>query len=611
MAFNFTNKEIAKVFRSVAAAYIVKGGNQFKIIAYQRAADSVEHATSEIKDLWDDDKLDQLAGIGKAIASHLDELFRKGKVKHFQQVMSNLPPAMFELLSIPGIGAKTAYKLCKNLKIENLTTALKDLEKAAKQGKIRILEGFGKTSEEEILKGIQAFKLGQTKEKRMLLPYADWLAEEIIVYLKACPAVIRADPLGSLRRMVSTIGDVDIAVATRKPKEVLVYFVKYPKIRRVLGRGEDLCRVILRSGRQVDIRLQKPQSYGSMLQYFTGSKHHNIALREFALKKRLSLSEHGIKVSETARQRDSKTAKLVEFESEEKFYNFLGLDWIPPELREDTGEIEAAKEYSLPKLIKLENIKGDLHTHSSFPIETSHDEGLHSFKEMLKAAGRLGYQYFGFTEHNPSTSKHNENQIVSILRRKKEEIDQLKYSYEKSKGNSSDRLLVYSLNGLEIDIKPSGELTVPDKALDYLDYAIVSVHSSFQMTREKMTQRVLRALAHPKVKILGHPTGRKIGQREGYELDWEKIFDFCLKNDKFLEICSYPDRLDLPDVLVREAVKKGVKMIIDTDSHQKEHLSLIEYGVSVARRGWAEKKDIINTLPLPQFLDKMEIKKRN
>lgn len=602
MAFNFTNKEVAKLFRSVAAAYQVKDESQFRIVAYQRAADSVEHATSEAKDLWDDGKLGELAGIGKSIASHLDELFRKGKVSHFKKVMSGLPPAMFELLSVPGIGAKTAYKLCQNLKIKNAENALKNLEKAAKKGKIRTLEGFGETSEEEILKGIQAFRRGQIKEKRMLLPYADVLAQEIIAYLKQLPEVIQADPLGSLRRKVSTVGDIDVAASTRSPKKVLDHFVKYSKIRRVLGKGEEtLCRVILKSGQQVDLRLQKPQAYGSMLQYFTGSKHHNIALREFALKKGYSLSEHGIKIS--------KTAKLMEFKSEKNFYNFLGLDWIPPELREDTDEIRVAQKHSLPKLVELDNIKGDLHTHSSFPIETSHDEGIHSFEEMLKKAANLGYQYLGFAEHNPSTSKHSENQILDILKRKKEKIDQLKYSYEKSKKNRDTLLPVYPLNGLEIDIKPTGKLAVPDKGIDLLDYAIVSVHSSFKLSREKMTQRALAALTHPKVKILAHPTGRKLGQREGYELDWDRIFDFCVNNNKFLEICSYPDRLDLPDILVREALKNGVKMIVDTDAHQKEHLSLMGYGVSVARRGWATKKDIVDTLPLPQFLAKMGIRK--
>ena len=615
MAFNFTNRDIVKLLRSVAAAYEVKGANQFRVIAYRRAADSVEHATSEAKDLWDDGKLNELAGAGKGITAHLDELFKKGKVKHFRQVMSGLPPAMFEMFLIPGIGAKTAYKLCKSLKIKNAKGALNNLEKAAKKGEIRIIEGFGEASEEEILKGIQAFRRDQIKGKRMLLSYADVLAQEIIFYLHSCSAVIRVDTLGSLRRRVSTVGDVDIAVATEKPEKIIKYFLKYPRIKRVLAKGKALCYVMLKNGREVNIRPHRPQAYGSLLQHFTGSKYHNIALREFALKKGYSLSEYGAKPIGKTQNSKLKTKnynsklKTFEFKEERKFYNFLGLDWIPSEIRENQGEIEAARKHLLPKLVESDDIKGDLHIHSNFPIETSHDDGLHSFEEMLEIASDLKYQYLGFTEHNPSTSKHSENQIIEILKRKKEMVDQLKYSYEKVKGKKENKLLIYPLNGLEIDIKPSGKLAIPDKGLELLDYVIASVHSSLRITREKMTQRVLTALSHPKVKILGHPTGRILSKRAGYELTWDKIFDFCLRNNKFLEICAYPDRLDLPDVLVREAVKNGVKMIIDTDSHQKEHLSLMEYGASVARRGWAARKDIINTLPLAKFLAKMNIKR--
>jgi DNA polymerase (family 10) len=594
MAFSFTNQDLAKLFRSVAAAYIARRGDRFRIIAYQRAADSIEHATSEVKDLWDDGKLGELAGIGSGIAGHLDELFRTGRVKHFEEVMAGLPPAMFELLRVPGIGAKTAYTLAKELQISP-KAALSQLEKAAREGRIRGLEGFGQKSEADILLGIEEFKKGQIKGQRMLLPYADSLAQELIDYLYLCSAVVRADPLGSLRRLVSTVGDIDIGVATNKPKEVLDHFARYPKVKRILGRGEKaLCRVILKSGHQVDLRLQKPSAYGAMLQYFTGSKHHNIALREFALKKGLSLSEYGIKIK-------NEKSKIKNYAAEENFYHALGLEWIPPEIREDSREIEAAlrqaqgKPDGLPKLVELKDIKGDLHIHSDFPIGTSHDEGLDSITTILEKARQLNYQYLGFAEHNPSTSRHSENQVIDLLRRKKEIIEQLKYSRGRN-------LPVYPLNGLEIDIKPNGNLALPENGLELLDYAIASVHSSFRMARSEMTKRVILALSHPKVWILGHPTGRKLGQREGYELDWEKIFDFCLENDKILEICSWPDRLDLPDTLVREAVKRGVRLIIDTDSHAVEHLELMRYGVAVARRGWAESQDIINTLPLTDFI---------
>ena len=587
------NKEIAKILRAIAAAYEVKEGNKFKVMAYDRAAATVEHATSELKDLWDDGKLEEVPGIGKSIARHLDELFRTGRVKHFNKVMKGLPPAMFELLDVPGIGAKKAYKLCKFLKIFEPKTAVDSLKRAAQVGKIAQIEGFGEESQKDILEGIQAFEQGQIKENRMVLPYAWEMAKEIICYLKKCGRVIRADPLGSLRRRVATIGDVDIAVATLKPAEVIDWFVKYPKGRKVVEKGPSGATILLKNGRQADLRVQSPEAYGAMLQYFTGSKQHNIHLRELALKMGLSLSEYGIKKVK------SQKSKVKSYTSEEDFYKALGLSWIPPEIREDTGEIEAAQKGNLPTLVEVSDIKGDLHTHSNFPIEESHDPGQDSLEKMIETAVGLGYEYIGFTEHNPSQSQHDSETIISLIKRKKEAIDKINYSRTK-------KLLKRVFNGLEIDIKPNGELAIPKRGLEFLDYGIASVHNNFRMSREEMTKRVLNALAHPKIKIFGHPTGRKLGQREGYELDWEKIFDFCLKRNIWIEINAWPERLDLPDTLVREAVKKDVKMVINTDSHAAEQLVLMEYGVSVARRGWAEKKDIINTLPCDKIVKELK-----
>lgn len=595
------NQEIAKLLRNIAAAYEVKGGNKFKVMAYDRAAVVVEHATSELKDLWDDGKLDEVPGIGKSIASHLDELFRTGRVKHFEKIMEGLPPAMFEFLDIPGLGAKRAYKLCKELNIWEAKGAIERLEKAGREGKIALIETFGETSQKNILEGIEALKRGEIKQNRMNLPYAWELAKEIIDYLLKSPYCLRADPLGSLRRKVATIGDIDIAVATKNHQKIIAHFLKFPKIKKIIEKGSTGASVNLASGRQVDLRVQSPESYGSMLQYFTGSKQHNIHLRELALKNGLSLSEYGIKIVDSKKSRTiinrqaekwknyNSKLKIYEFSDEEGFYNALGLPWIPPELRENTGEIEAAQKNQLPNLVELKDIKGDLHMHSNFPIEESHDPGQDSMEKMIEVAESLGYEYIGFTEHNPSQSQHKDNEIIDLIKRKKEAIDKINYSRK-------NKLLKYVFNGLEIDIKPNGKLAIPLKALDFLDYAIASIHSNFRMSRKEMTKRVLAGLTHPKVRILGHPTGRKLGIREGYELDWEKIFDFCLKYNKWIEINSWPERLDLPDSLVREAVKRGVKMIINTDSHACEHLFLMEYGVSVARRGWAEKKDIINTL---------------
>ncbi len=592
----FTNQEIADLLRKVAAAYTVKGEDLFRIRAYETAAASVEHSTSELKDLWDEGKLEEVPGVGKAIAEHLDELFRTGKVKHFEELFSSLPPAMFVFEKIPNVGPKKALALAEGLKIIEAKDALPRLKKAITEGKVSRLEGFGERSEEVLLKGIDSLEKGETKAQRMPLYLADAVAEEIIAYLRQNPAVIEAYPLGSLRRMLATIGDIDIAVSTRKPKEVMEYFFKYPKIQRAVSKGEELLgRVVLKTGQQVDIRLSSPESFGAMLQYFTGSKQHNILLREYALSKKLSLSEYGVK--------NLKTGKTVKTETEKEFYQTLGLRWIPPEIREGTGEIEAAREDKLPKLITLSEIKGDLHLHSDFPIEPSHDLGESSALEMIREGERLKYQYLGFTEHNPSSSGHSDQAIIDLLKKKQEYFEKISYSHEKEVKNRSQKVFISIFNGLEIDIKPSGELAIPEKGFDFLDYAIVSVHTSFDMDRASMTKRVLAGLSHPKAKILGHPTGRKIGEREGYELDWEKLFDFCLKNDKFLEISAWPNRLDLPDTLVREAVRAGVKLIINSDSHSAGQMALMEYGVAVARRGWAEAKDVINTLPPGKLSD--------
>jgi len=576
MSREMTNKEVARLLKEVSAALEVKGGNRFKIAAYDRVATAIEHATSEVKDLWDDNKLQEIPGIGANLSAHLDELFRKGKVAHFERIFRNLPPAMFEFLEIPGIGSKTAYKLCRELKIKEAKTALPRLKEALKAGKIRLIEGFGEQSEKDILEGLESLK---KRSERMLLPFAWELAQKVIEYLARGKIGVRIKPLGSLRRMAATVGDIDLAVATTQPKKAIERFVSFPEVKEVVVSGGNTARIIHHNGRQIDLKTMNPQAYGALLQHFTGSKQHNIHLREIAQKKGLSLSEYGIK----------KGGKIKKYAAEETFYQALGMAWIPPELREDTGEIEAAQKKELPQLVELKDIKGDLHVHSNFPIEPSHDEGADTFEVLLNKAQELGYEYLGLSEHNPSSSQHSSKQVIELLKRKKEEIDKLNYSRVK-------KLSVYALNSLEIDIKPDGSLALPEKALKYLDFAIASIHSSFKMSRQEMTRRVLTSLAHPKIKILGHPTGRKIGEREGYELDWEKIFAFCLKNNKYLEINAWPNRLDLPDTLVREAVKIGVKMVINTDAHAVGQLDLMPYGVAVARRGWATKNDIINTM---------------
>ncbi|OGM21510.1 hypothetical protein A2714_00120 [Candidatus Woesebacteria bacterium RIFCSPHIGHO2_01_FULL_38_9] len=591
---NLNNLEIAELLRAVAAAYKLKGQseNKFRIVAYERAADAVEHASSELKDLWDEGKLDDIPGIGKSIAEHLDEIFRNGKSKHFEEVMKGLPPAMFELMKVPGIGAKTSFKLTRELGIKDSKNAISQLEKAVKKGKVRNIEGFGEQSEESLEKSIK-----ETKERtvRIILPYAQKIADDIIAWVKNDKNVQRADALGSLRRKASTVGDIDIAASSKNPIETINHFTKYPNATRVLEKGERTAGIIVAGGKQVDLMVEKPEAYGALLQHFTGSKHHNIALRELALKRNLSLSDYGIYF----KTKNRKTLKKIE--TEEEFYKTLGMDWIPPELREDTGEIDMALKHNLPDLVQLSEVKADLQIHSSFDIETSHDLGESSMEEVINKANSLGYEYVAFTEHNPSKSGHNETQTVEILKRKCEKVDKINYSLRTASARNELRRVKKVFNSLEIDILPNGKLPVSDKGMETLDFALVSIHSSFRQNRVDMTRRVLSAMSHPKVKIFAHPTGRKLGAREGIDLDWEKIFDFCLKNNKWLEINADPMRLDLPDFLVRDAVKLGVKLTFGTDSHHIDSMDNMVFGVSVARRGWATKKDIVNTLSLEDF----------
>src|SRR5581483_5950325 len=542
-----TNHEIASLLRKIAASYTVINEQKyrFQIIAYQKAAESIDHETTQVKDLVKENKLESLPGVGPSIRQHLEELIKTGKVKHFETVTKDVPAALFPLLSIPSFGPKKAFKLVNHFKLKNPDTVLEDIKKLAEDHRIAELPGFGDKSEKDILRALGEYKKGFGKTTRMVLPYASQIADKIIDYLKKSPNVEAEFPLGSLRRKLSTVGDIDIAVSSKNPKKAIDYFVSYPYMGRVIEQGPISASILTSGGQQVDVMVLEPHRFGSLLQHFTGSKNHNVALREFAIRKGLSLSEKGIK--------HSKSGKVDEFDTEEKFYNALGMDWIPPEIREDTGEVELALKHNLPKLVQLKDIKGDLHIHSSYPIEPSHDMGNNSMEEMLKKAQELGYEYLAFSEHNPNLSKHTKDQLYSIMARRKEKIEQLKLKYKS----------IRIINLLETDILPNGNLAIDEKCMGELDATLVSIHSVFKMDKEEMTKRVLSGLSHPKAKILTHPTGRLLNERNGYELDFEKIFDFCKQHNKALEINAWPQRLDLPDTLVRQAVGHGIKMVID------------------------------------------------
>lgn len=584
-----TNLEIAKIFRNVAAAFTIKNEYKYKfqILAYLKAAEAIEHSSTELKTLYQQGKLEKIPGIGPTIEKRLIELFETGKVKHFEEAVSGISPAVFPLLDVPSFGPKKANKLVTYFNLKNQKTVVEDIKKLAIEGKIENLEGFGEKSQADILQAIEEYKAGTTKTNRMLLPYAFALSKEVIAYLKKHKDVANAEPLGSLRRMTATVGDVDIAIASKNPKQVIDYFVAFPPKERIIEKGPTTASILIGGGKHVDLLVLPLRQFGSLLQHFTGSKHHNVALREYALKKHMSLSERGIKLL------NKKGSPLVEFSSEEKFYNYLGLDWIPPELRENEGEIEAAIKHRLPDLIDTKDIKGDLHIHTNFPLDSSHDYGTGPMEDMIKKAKELKYEYIGLSDHNPSTGNHSMSEMHSILSKRQGIIEQLKRS------NKNIRVI----NMLEIDILSSEKLAVDNIGLEYVDALIVAIHSSFSIGKEKMTQRVLKGLSHPKAKIFAHPTGRLLNSRAGYELNWEKIFKFCRENNKALEINAMPERLDLTDSLVRQAKEYKVRFVISTDSHAVSHMDNMPYGVAVARRGWAEKKDILNALPAKKFID--------
>lgn len=584
----FSNKSVAQLLRDIACAYELNPKDDrnviFKIIAYQKAADAIEQYPREIYDIWKDGNLQKVAGIGPGIGSGLSEYFEKGESLHFNEILKGIPKTVFLLMKVPGIGPKKAFKLVTNFGLTDNDTVLQDLKDLVRLGQVAKLEGFGTKSQELILKGIDIFRRRGHQEERMSIAHASLLADEVIEHIKSLgKKIIKIDVLGSLRRRVSTIGDIDIAVmAENKDTESIIkHFVSFPGVRSIEAAGQSKASIITQGNIKVDLRVQDPESYGSMLQYFTGSKAHNIKLREIAMKKGFSLSEHGVKISKE---------KIVKFKDEKSLYSFLGLELPPPELREDTNEIEKAIEGKLPVLITIDDIKGDLHIHSSYDLKPSHDYGLNTFVEIAQKAQKLNYKYIGFSEHNPKQSGLSELEIVEIMKNRKKQIDTDLKSIQ----------MPYFI-GLEVDILPNGQIALPTKAIEYVDFLIVSIHSSFSMGLEQMTSRVLQALSYPKVKIFGHPTGRLIGKREGVNMDWDKIFNFIKDHNQAVEINAGPPRLDLPDILVKDASEKNVKFVINTDAHAIKNMDWMKYGIDVARRGWLEKNDVVNTWGVEKF----------
>ena len=569
------NQELAKIFYEMAR-FLEMDGVAFKPYAYQRAALSLEGLSEDVGEVYKKGgtkALLEIPGVGKAIADHIEEYLKTGKVKHYEDYKKKLPLKIDELVRVEGMGPRKVKVLYQKLGVKNL----KDLEKAAKDHKIAPLFGFGETTEKNILQGIEFLK--QSKG-RFLVSQILPTARDVLEKLQDLKEVEQASIAGSLRRGKETIGDVDILVVSKKPEKVMDFFVKQNGIEKVWGKGGTKASVRMKEGFDMDLRIVSKESYGSALQYFTGSKEHNIATRKIAIEKGLKLSEYGLFVGK----------KQIAGKTEEEVYKAIGLPFIEPELRENEGEIEAALNGKLPKLVELKDIKGDLHCHSNW------DGGEDSIEEMAKTAMSLGYDYIGISDHTKFLQIENGLNEEKLLKQH-EEIKKLNNKFEQQK------VKFRILHGCEVNIMPDGTLDIENKVLEKLDYVIASVHSNMKMLKKEMTARIIKTMQNKNVDIIGHPTGRLIGQRDEYQMDFDKILEVAKKTGTILEINSSPERLDLNGFYIRRAKSAGVKMIINTDSHDISRLTMIEYGIAQARRGWAEKEDIINTNSVGKLLE--------
>ena len=580
------NQEIANIFYQIAI-YLEMDNIPFKPQAYEKAGFALESLSEDIKNIFQkegEEGLKKIPGVGENIAKKIIEYFKTGKIKEYEKYYRKMPVNIGELIQVEGIGPKMISALYKNLKITNL----EDLEKAAQQGKIRKLPNFGEKTEKNILESIVFLKRSQG---RFLLSEALFLAEDIIRQLKKIKEIDKISVAGSVRRMKETIGDIDLLVTVQKgeklaAKKVMDAFVNLNGIIKVWDYGLTKSSVRFDKKIDVDLRVVDDYEFGSALQYFTGSKDHNIKTRKLAIEKDLKLNEYGV----------FKGKKLIAGKTEEEVYQTIGLPYIEPELRENTGEIEAAlrqaqgKPNQLPKIIDYNEVKGDLHCHSDW------DGGENSIEEMAEATRLLGYEYLGISDHTKFLRIENGLDEKQLLEQHKE-IQKINSRIQ----NTGYRIQI--LHGCEANILDDGSLDIDDKVLAQLDYVIAGIHSSMKMTREEMTQRMIKAMRNPYVKIIAHPTGRLINKRDEYQLDIDKIIEVARETGIALEINSFPTRLDLKDTNIRKAIQKGVKLVINTDSHHQDHLQLMRFGIGQARRGWATKNDIINTWPIRKLLD--------
>ena len=573
-----TNSDIAKVMRDIGflTEVIEEDPNvQFRARAYYRAADTIASLPENVVDIYSKNSINgllEIPSVGKAIASKIEEYIKRGKVRHLEELKAKVPVDIDELYGIEGIGPKTIRMFYDKLQIKNLA----DLEKAAAEGKLRTVPGFTEKKEHDIIKQIEFFKRGKG---RRIIGEIYPLVKQIEKRLQHVKGVKNAVIAGSVRRMKETIGDTDYLVAARDPERVMEFFIKMPEVQKVLGRGQTKVFVKLASGIDADLLVVPEESWGSALQYFTGSKEHSVELRKIAIAKGLRLNEWGI----------FKGDNRIAGTTEEEVYEALGLQWIPPEMRENAGEIELARQGKVPKLVEYESLKGDLQVHSE------NSDGTATIEEMARGAKAFGLDYIAITDHTKSLVLAGGLKEQELL----EQVDKI--------AQLNDRLRGFRiLASAEVNIMKDGSLDIPNNVLDKLDIVGAAIHSHFNLPIEMQTERLIKAAKNPSVDILFHPTGRLINKRAGYLLDIEKVIEVAKDTNTVLEIDAHYDRLDLKDEYVRMAVRKGVKLVIDSDAHHPIHYSFLTFGIAQARRGWATQSDVLNTLSADKFLNALK-----
>lgn len=566
------NRELAQVLENIADLLEIKGEQIYKVLAYRKAAQGILDLGRDVRAVWDEGALETIPGVGKAISGKIDELLQTGKLGFYERLKEEVPPSLVEVLRVGGVGPKKAARFWKELGI----TSLDELEQAARQGRLRGLPGMGERSETQILEGIDALRRRQSG--RMSIGAAMPIAEGLLAKLRQVEGVERAEPAGSLRRWRETVGDVDLLVASTDAAAVMRAFVKFPEVGRVTGQGETKASVELHDGTRVQLWVHPPERFGTALQYATGSMAHNVRLREMALDQGLSLSEHGFKQS---------GGEEILCADEEQVYATLGLPWIPPELREDRGEVQAAREGRLPELIELGDLAGDLHSHSDW------SDGMYPIEQMALAARDLGLRYLAISDHSQSLGVAN-GLTVERLRQQKKEIE----AVQRKLGNS-----IRLLRGAEVEIRADGQLDYPDEVLRELDVVTAAIHTSLRQKREQVTARLLSAIRNPHVDIIGHPTGRMVGERDPADLDMDLILHEAAARGVALEINTHPARLDLDEAHARRAVENGCILALNADAHSPADFELRPFGVGIARRGWVPPAVVVNTWSLERLLD--------